>query len=128
MREGEISRREKGNYYEGQVVEYLKKKGYNIIKRNFFTRYGEIDIIAEDEKNKLIAFVEVKAREKSTGLHPFEAVDINKQRKIMLAAQEYMVKNNMSNYFIRFDVVGVMLNGKKVEKIEVVQDAFQQGN
>jgi len=126
MHDGEISRREKGNFYEGEVVNYLKKRGYNIIKRNFYSKYGEIDIIAKDEKNKLITFVEVKAREKSTGMHPFEAVDLNKQKKIILAAEEYMVKNNISDYFVRFDVVGVILKGRKIEKIEVAQDAFQQ--
>jgi putative endonuclease len=121
------NKRSKGEFYEDKVAEYLKKHGYNIVTQNYNTRFGEIDIIAEDRSKPLLVFVEVKAREKSKGVHPFEAVDERKQKTIIRAAQEYMMMNNVEDVYVRFDVVGVILNGKRIEKIEVAQDAFQGG-
>ncbi len=120
-----INLRSKGKFYETTVSDYLKKKGYNIIKQNYWTRFSEIDIIAEDKKTPLLVFVEVKARDINKKVHPFESVDERKQRKIILAAQQYLSDNNIKNVYIRFDVVGVILDHRKIVKIEVLQDAFQ---
>lgn len=117
--------RSKGKFYEATVADYLRKRGYNIIKQNYWTRFSEIDIIAEDKNKMLLVFVEVKARNINNKVHPFEAVDERKQRKIIMAAQQYLIDNNIKNIHMRFDVVGVMLNNKKIVKIEVLQDAFQ---
>lgn len=122
---GNINLRNKGKFYESSVVDYLKKKGYNIIKQNYWTRFSEIDIIAEDKNNPLIIFIEVKARDINKKVHPFEAVDEKKQRRIIMAAQQYLADNNIKNVYIRFDVVGVILNCEKIVKIEILQDAFQ---
>jgi putative endonuclease len=120
-----INKREKGGFYEDSVVELLKKRGLKIVERNYYAKFGEVDIIAEDAKNRILAFVEVKARESSCGVHPFEAVDERKQKKIILAAKEYMMKHNIDTYFIRFDVAGVVLTGSNIDSIEVLEDAFQ---
>ncbi|MCX7698160.1 MAG: YraN family protein [Candidatus Goldbacteria bacterium] len=120
-----INLRSKGKFYEATVADYLRKKGYNIIKQNYRTRFSEIDIIAEDKRKPLIIFVEVKARDIDKKVCPFEAVDERKQKKIILAAQQYMAENNIKNVYIRFDVVGVILNGQKIVKMEILQDAFQ---
>lgn len=121
------NKRDKGGFYEEKAAEYLRKKGYNIITMNFNTRFGEIDIVAEDRSKPLVVFVEVKARDKNKGVHPFEAVDERKQRRIILAAQEYMMINHVENSYIRFDVVGVITDGDRIESIEIAQDAFQAG-
>lgn len=39
----------KGRLGEEAVVKYLREKGYIIVKRNYSTRFGEIDVIAENE-------------------------------------------------------------------------------
>ncbi|MEI7542320.1 MAG: YraN family protein [bacterium] len=121
------SKRDKGDFYEDAVVLLLKKKGYKLLERNYFAKLGEVDIIAEDVKKRTLIFVEVKSKEKSGKVHPFEAVDVRKQKKIILAASEYMMAHNITDYFIRFDVAGVILDGNKIESIEVVEDAFQAG-
>lgn len=120
-----INLRSKGKFYEATVAQYLIKKGYNIIKQNYQTRFGEIDIIAEEKSRQLLVFVEVKARDISKKVHPFEAVDERKQKKIIMAAQQYLIDNDIKNVYIRFDVVGVILDDKKILKIEILQDAFQ---
>lgn len=127
MESGFSSKREKGNFYEASVADFLIKNGYKILERNYFARFGEVDIIAEDIKKRILAFVEVKSKEKSSGVHPFEAVDERKQKKIILAAKEYMMKHNIDDYLIRFDVAGVIFEGSRIETIEIIEDAFQAG-
>ena len=45
--------------------------GYNIIERNFHSKFGEIDIIAKNRD--YLAFVEVKLRSERAGYAPREA-------------------------------------------------------
>ena len=54
------SRRAVGTHYEEEAARYLEQQGYQILERNFFSRYGEIDLIAKDEDT--LVFVEVKYR------------------------------------------------------------------
>ncbi len=65
---------------EKKVAEYLKSKGCIIIKRNWKDRYGEVDIIAQDDKN--IIFVEVKTRSFKSLVSGNEAIDIGKMKRI----------------------------------------------
>ena len=73
-------RRRRGNLGEDFAAKYLQDEGYTILERNFNTRMGEIDIIAQ--KGKYIAFVEVKSRADDCLYLPREAVTHSKQRKI----------------------------------------------
>ena len=61
-----------GKAGEDHIAAWLEKQGYEILARNFHSRYGEIDIIAKREP--YIAFVEVKARTERSLVSPFEAV------------------------------------------------------
>ena len=51
--------RAKGNIAEDRACEFLLESGFNIVERNFYSRFGEIDIIAV--KNSVLHFVEVKS-------------------------------------------------------------------
>jgi putative endonuclease len=119
------NKREKGSHFEDKAAEYLRKKGYEILAMNYETDVGELDIVAEKKKEQLLVFVEVKAKEKFSGIHPFEAVDRRKQKTIMQCAKIYMMLNNVEKSFVRFDVAGVITIGDEVEKIEYLEDAFQ---
>ena len=74
--------RQKGNFGEELSVKELLNKGYRILERNFSSRYGEIDIIAENDN--YIIFVEVKLRKIINNWYPKESVNKSKQRKIIL--------------------------------------------
>jgi putative endonuclease len=119
------NKHEKGKHFEEEAAEYLEKKGFEIVATNYETMFGELDIVAEKKKEHLIVFVEVKAKEKFTGMHPFEAVDRRKQNTIKQCAKVYMFENHVENVFVRFDVVGVITIGDEVEEIEYLEDAFQ---
>jgi len=80
-----------GRSGEDYAAEWLTKHGYHIIARNYHSRFGEIDIIAED--SQYIIFVEVKTREDGAMVSPAEAVTRSKQKKILLTAQLYLQKS-----------------------------------
>ena len=114
-------RRKAGNIGEDAVCGFLARQGYEIIKRNFTVRGGEIDIIAE--KADIIAFVEVKTRTIGSMTSAEEAVDLRKQRLIIRTAQAYL-QNAAQPLQCRFDVAVVETEGGKVKKLRYYVNAF----
>ena len=95
-----------GGIGEKIANKYLVENGYQIIKKNFRCKQGEIDIIAS-KLNELI-FIEVKTRRNIQFGYPCEAVGKTKQKHILNVAKYYMWRNNIiENYNIRFDVIEV---------------------
>lgn len=105
---------------------YLKKMGYKILEMNLRNSYSEIDIIAENKE--YIIFVEVKTRTSKNDIRPVFAVGKQKQKKIMLAANEYL-KINKSKKQPRFDISEVYLNTENSKKYEInyIINAYTQG-
>ncbi len=122
----DANKRKTGNYYESKVVEYLKEKGLESVEQNYYTDIGEIDIIVKEKDNPTLIFVEVKSKEKSTGLSAFEAVDRRKQKTIIRLAKHYIMMKEIKNCFVRFDVAGVYTAHGKVVEIDYLKDAFQE--
>lgn len=112
-----LNKRRKGNDYERVAGNYLESQGYQILEYNFYTRAGEIDIIAKHEG--YLVFLEVKYRKDENKGHPLEAVQIQKQRTISRCALYYMKKKGFSDMPVRFDVVGIL-----GEEIILIQNAF----
>ncbi|MBQ3548122.1 MAG: YraN family protein [Clostridia bacterium] len=94
---------------EKRVAQFLRKRGFSVIKRNFQCRYGEIDIIAEN--NEYILFVEVKTRKANALVSGIAAVDSHKQSRLTLAAQDYISKT-LCEKQPRFDVAEVTVYEK----------------
>jgi putative endonuclease len=112
-----------GSRGEDLAVQYLKKKGFKVIERNYHCSAGEIDLIAR-EKNTLV-FVEIKTRSSSEFGLPQEAVDRFKQRKMIEAARTYLAERHMTEDIpARFDVVAIHLMPAGPQ-IELIKDAFQ---
>ena len=101
-----LNTREIGNKYEDKSVETLVKEAYRILERNYQNRFGEIDIIAE--KNKEIVFVEVKYRKTNKFGYGYEAVDKRKIMKILKLADYYIQSKKYQNYKIRFDCMSYL--------------------
>lgn len=100
-----------GKAGEDFVAQYLKSKGYIIIKRNWRdSRYGEIDIVAENRD--FIVFVEVKTRQKESLVSGLEAVDFGKQQRTRNASQTFM-RRLRTNLPPRLDVAEVTVIGEK---------------
>lgn len=109
-----------GENGEDYAAEYLSKKGYEVITRNFHSRFGEIDIICR-YKN-FIVFAEVKTRGRTALVSGREAVTPSKQRKIIKTALLYLSLNNIAELQPRFDVLEITL-GERVE-VEHIENAF----
>ncbi len=110
-----------GEKGEELAVRFLKKKGYKIIKQNYKTRIGEIDIIAKDRES--LVFIEVKTRESIEYGLPFEAVNSAKKRKIRNVALLYL-KRLKEIPPCRFDVVSIYYKQVNPE-FELIKDAFE---
>lgn len=91
----------------GEVLaaRFLRDKGYTITAANVRSRFGEIDIIAEDAQ--YIAFVEVKTRSEDAIYAPREAVTLAKQRKIIGTAALYLQRHPTKKQ-PRFDVIEIV--------------------
>ncbi len=111
-----------GNKGEDFAVNYLKKKGYRIIAKNYKTFIGEVDIIAKD--GETIVFVEVKTRANNTYGYPFESVTRRKKQKMRNLALLYLKKLG-DNPPVRFDVLSIMYGDTNKKEIEHIVDAFE---
>lgn len=114
-----------GDIGESAAANYLMQKGYHILERNYWQPYGEIDIIAAD--NEYIIFVEVKTRNTYSLERPSAFVDSRKQKKIMLAAVNYLAENE-SELQPRFDIIEIEYdrNTEMIVSIEHFENAFIQ--
>ncbi len=109
-----------GHKGEDRAVEYLKEAGYKILHRNWKAGKLEIDIIAENKD--FIVFVEVKTRSDDYQEHPSSAINREKQRSMIFAADSYIKWNNIDKES-RFDVIFVIKKGDEYE-IDHNEDAF----
>ena len=114
-----------GKIGEDKATEYLKKNNYKIVERNFSCKIGEIDIIAKDRNVKLnneLVFFEVKTRSNLNYGRPAEAVNYEKRKHIYRVAKYYILKNNLCNNPIRFDVIEILIG--KTCSINHIKQAF----
>ena len=110
MRTNMHIKKELGNIGEQIAVEYLEKQNYKILKRNFYCKQGEIDIIAKDKEEYV--FIEVKTRSSNLFGEPIEAVNKPKQKHLINTVKYYIYLNQLENEFIRLDVIEVYLKEK----------------
>ena len=119
----EDTRKALGSRGEDLAVQYLKKRGFKVIERNYHCQWGEIDLIAR-EKNTLV-FIEIKARSSSEYGLPQEAVDRFKQKKLIAVSRYYLAERHLTEDIpALFDVVAIHLTPSGPD-IELIKDAFQ---
>jgi len=105
-----------GNIGEHIAADFLRKKGYFILERNFRIRYGEIDLICKD--GKTIVFVEVKTRTNHTHGFPEEAVTWQKIKELVKTSEVYIMLRHLENFQERIDVIAIdMTRDAKVTEI-----------
>ena len=113
---------EKGRRGEDLAVAFLLQKGYRVIHRNWRMKIGEIDIIAEDSGT--LVFCEVKSRSSLDYGSGAEAVNGQKQHRIMLTALLYMQHFHIIDKPCRFDVIEILKVSSKNPSIHHIPDAF----
>ena len=101
-----MTAKELGKAGEYRAMEYLDKRGYEILEKNFKCRYGEVDLIAAT--GGTICFIEVKTRSSLRHGLPAEAVGPGKLRHIIRCSQAYLGRNHRQWQAVRIDVIEVL--------------------
>ena len=109
-----------GRQAEDLATRFLEKKKFRIIARNYRCRGGEIDLVCRD--GKVLVFVEVRLRQSTAFGGAAASVTAIKQRRIILAAQHFLMTNALTNDDCRFDCI--LMNGTSGNDIEWLRDAF----
>ena len=116
------SKQTTGNFGEEIAAAHLERHGFTCLDFNFRTRFGEIDIIAQDERYLL--FVEVKTRSVNARVGGLEAVGYRKQQRLRAAAEEYLMTHG-TQLQARFDVISIeTAQDGRVAAIQWVENAF----
>jgi putative endonuclease len=121
------NKRSFGSYGEEIALDYLIRNNYKIITKNFRVgRSNEIDIIARD--NEYICFIEVKTRSSTYFGMPSESVNKRKQQKIIYMAGIYLMRNNIPEHNVRFDVIELIISKDhdkpELKSINLIKNAF----
>lgn len=111
-----------GDKGEDFAASYFQKLGFEIKNRNYHSRYGEIDLIAEN--GDTVVFVEVKTRSFDCLDTAAHAVTAAKQKKILLTALWY-VGNNKTEKKMRFDVFEVYHINGRIYQFNHIKNAFE---
>ncbi len=99
-----------GNIAEDKAVKFLQKSGFGIVDRNFYSKFGEIDIIAL--KNRVLHFIEVKS---GKNFEPIYAITPQKIDKIIKTVNFFLLKNKMD---IDYCLDAIIIKDKEIEFIE----------
>ena len=109
---------------ERLALEHLVKNGLRCLRRNFRSRFGEIDLIMLD--GDCLVFVEVRFRSRNRFSNAAMSVNSGKQRKIILTARYFLGrKTQYANSVMRFDVIAIDSAGNNQYTIQWLQDAFR---
>lgn len=113
----------RGARAEAAAESFLVDRGLFVLARNHHCRQGEIDLIVRDGEE--IVFVEVRARRAGGLVDPLASVTVAKQRRIVRAAQDYLMRSGLEARPCRFDVVSVVPRGRALPpEIVHVENAF----
>jgi len=104
---------------------FLSERGYKVLLKNYECALGEIDFIAK-EKGVLV-FIEVKTRSSLAMGRPEESVTFHKRWQITKTAQYYLKRYGIRDAACRFDVVSVLIPPGQEPEIELIPDAFREG-
>ena len=99
-----MNKREVGFKYENVAKEYLILQGLVFVESNFYTKFGEIDLIFFEKSSQTLVFVEVKYRKSDFFGSAIEMVTQEKQNRILASSQVYLLKKNWDRN-VRYDVV-----------------------
>jgi putative endonuclease len=110
---------ELGKWGEAIAAEFVEKKGYDIIERDWKSGHHDLDIIARDEDTLVI--IEVKTRHNRLFGNPEEAIDYKKRQSLQSAINHY-VKSHYVNAPVRFDIISIVGTIGSTPEIDHIKD------
>lgn len=113
---------QRGAAAEQQARQHLEQQGLRLVMQNYRCPQGELDLIMQE--GKTLVFVEVRYRKNSHFGGPAASITPNKQRRLIAAANHYLLsRNSRQTPACRFDVLAI--TGKDPQNISWIKDAFQ---
>ena len=100
----------RGAWGEEEAVRYLREQGFVILERNFHSRFGEIDIIAQ--KDGILHFIEVKT---SAKYEPIFAITPAKMRKICSTIDYYLLTKQIT---LPYQIDALLVKSSGIEFVE----------
>ncbi|MBI4355840.1 MAG: YraN family protein [Candidatus Omnitrophica bacterium] len=118
------SRQDAGQAGEALAAAFVRRLGWQILERNYRTRFGEVDLIARD--GRVVAFVEVRAKGSGSFGTPAESVTARKQQHLIKSALVYLRALRDPGLQPRFDLIAVALDEQgKPQRCELLKNAFE---
>ena len=128
-----------GKLGEDLACRFLEERGFKVLERNYWKKWGEIDIVAQEKslfrkRETAVHFVEVKAvareinedgviRETRHGFQPEDAIHPWKIKRLKRAIQSYLLEKNLQDSNWQFDIVAVFVDqDKKITKIRYTEN------
>lgn len=116
-----MTSRQTGQDAESIAAKHIQQRGYKVLKRNYYSPFGEIDIIGQLQN--CIIFFEVRYRRNADYGSAAASVSLHKQQRIIKTAAYFLTEfSKYQNLEARFDVIGIEGNDK--ENIEWLEAAF----
>lgn len=112
-----LNRKRRGEHAEDAARQFLEQQQLVFIERNFHSRFGEIDLVMND--NQTLVFVEVRMRSSDKFGGALASVDYRKQQKLLKTGAYYLQSKNKDCY-CRFDVIAINGEGD----VEWIKSAF----
>lgn len=95
----------RGKIAENLALEYLLQQGLSLVERNYHCRFGELDLVMQDQTE--IVFIEVRFRKYDGFGSAVESISKTKQNKLIATASHYLMTKKLGDTACRFDVVGL---------------------
>ena len=111
---------QRGCYGEWLGKEFLKKKGFHILEKNWRSRRDrrkEIDLVCLDKE--ILVFVEIRARSKNALISGFDSLNLRKRKALLRSFKAYLLEADEQPYSYRFDLVEVDLPKKPTKRAKL---------
>ncbi len=112
--------RETGKHGEWIAVDYLRHSGAIIMDTNYYTRFGEIDIVAK--RGSVIHFVEVKTRLNRKYGSATCGLTRLKIRRFVKTVQVYLNSQNLENVDCSLDLMAIDIEEDGVIDVQWLQN------
>ena len=123
-------RRAIGALGERLAADHLRRAGYEIVDRNFRTRFGELDIVAAGDRCLVFCEVKTRVRGRSGGGDPFDSIGTQKRRRLRAMAAQWLAERRAEvgrplEPELRFDAIGVIISPSgRLLALDHLEDAF----
>ncbi len=112
-----MNSRDIGSRGEDVAVQYLEQQGFQVIGRNVYSVYGEVDIFAYDTRDSELIAVEVKFWDSTIESLEY-VITPEKQARMVITLQEFLTHHSVDYRYIRFDVIHIDRSTYKITHLE----------